>query len=300
MSSDIGASSVFGPAYAQLDRKIDIIERDFRSDIAATNTKIDGVSSKIDRVMESIFERLDRRDGIASLAKSHGNGGGNGKTSSTDPYQLIATASGLCLLFGGLGTYVINNVNSSIAANLERTNSAMTVISDALKKETVDRVDSDRRMYDFISTGFAKEWSKDAQAEFERRIDERAAMQHEFNTASLARLDKEQDATKIYMQTAIVPREEHKQERELESEAKAHTEKAFSESLDRVVAHLNQSDLRTEQKFSEMEKAIHGFGLVDEVKSMRDELQSLSAKFFSLITGIGSNGKPPGSPTGEH
>lgn len=277
--------SVFGAAYVQLDRKIDTIERDFRADIATLSTKIETVnaasSAKIDRLGEQIFERIDRIN-----TRPSGSSSSNGKGLVDSIPTWIATASGLIVLFGGLGSYALSNINSFQAANLERTTAAMAVIGKALEKETQDRTESDRRIYDFMSAGFAKEWSKDAQTEFERRIDEGAAKEEKFAAASLARIDKDMDSVKLYMSTAVVPRAEHLQEQELERDAKAHNEKQMGDSIDRVVQHLNQSDLRTEQKFTEIERVIHGYGIADEVKALRDDVQTTTGRMLNTIIGI--------------
>lgn len=291
--TDNGSASVFGPAYAQLDRKIDIIERDFRADIAATNTKIDGVGAKIDGVRDSIFERLDRREGIATLSRSsngYGNGYSNGKTDN-NPYTLIVTAVGICTLLGSAGAYVSSNLQTQAAANFTATKDAMLVVSDTLKKETTDRQEADRRIYEAIKDDMSKVWSKDAHLEFEKRIDQADLFRHEYYIAAIARLEKEHD----YMIANMVPRAEHEQKWATQQSDLTRIEKQAAERSDSISLRLNAAQLSSDTKLAEVERVIHGYGIADEVKSIQDKLQSLTDKIFGIITAFVPK---PGSPAG--
>lgn len=270
----------FGFGYAQLDRKIDIIERDFRSDIAATNTKIDGVSAKIDRVVEGIFERLDRRDGIATLSKSHHSSPSNGGGSKSDPYQLIGTALLICAGLGSAGTYVASNLQSQQTANMQATKDAMLVLSDTLKKETLDRQDSNRRMYDTIQIEISKVWPKEAHAEYEKRVDQVGQLRHDFYIAEFTRLEKERET----MVANMVPRAEHEQQWKNDVEDRLRIERQFGDRENALSSRINQDELRSETKFAEVDRVTHGYGIPDELKVMQDAIKNLGDKVFTVIT----------------
>lgn len=273
-----GGGSPWGGGYQSLDRKIDAVERDFRAEIGAIRVEMrEGNATILDRIDKSAAAAANTAAAIAASATAHG-------PKQTNPFQLViglgSTAIAIIGLLGSWFSYVSSNLTSSIAAVAAAANKDAAALSLALTQEQHDRIDDRRLVYTAIEKESAKAWSKDAQIESERRIDERNVMEQTYLHETIARLDKDHDNLANHM----VPREEHDRERAEEKEAQARSERQLTESINHVVEHLNKSDERVDAKFSEQEKVLHAVGISDELKNLESHQRDIDEKFFRLLS----------------
>lgn len=263
-----GGSPWGNGAFQSLDQKIVRVEGDLRAEIGEVRREIRegiaGLGEKLDRSLDrSALERSAARE-------TSGNGGkekGGDKTFVLVS-SLIGTAIGIITLLGSWFGYVSNTLDSKIAD-----------VKAAVEVEEKLRSESQRSL-------FEKTVSKDAFVEYAKRIDEVSELEQKYNEKMLAKFDSE-----------LVPRTENDQRWKDQSEDIGRLERQLSNSLDRVVEHLNKSDETSANKFTELEKVVHGYGLGDEVKDLQTQVRNGTDKLFDLISklnlGLGSSSSPP-------
>lgn len=218
--------------------------------------QINEVRREIREGITALGEKLDRRDAHQKVEKP-----ANG---SNQIYGFIGTAVGIISLLGTWFSYVSSNLESKIQVN----------------RETIESVDKARVEGQKLT--FEKLVSKDAFAEHTRRIDERNELEQKYTDRMLAKFDSE-----------LVPRTENDQRWKDQTEDIGRLERQLSNSIDRVVEHLNKSDETSSNKFTELEKVVHGYGLGDEVKDLQTQVRNATDKLFDLISRMGSKVDQP-------
>lgn len=198
----------------------------------------------------------------------------------TNPYQLIGTAVTIVLGLGSIFAWEAGNLTTSI-----------TAVAITIKDEVEERITSQRRLYDEMEKGFDKTWSKDAHVEFERRIDERNVLEQKYADVRFDRIGVDIDR----LQAIIVPRAENDQRWKDQTEDIGRLERQLSGSLDRLAEHVNKSDDTNAQKFSDVDKGLHGYGLPDEVKDIQTQLRVMDDKLFHLVGPPDQSDRPKSS-----
>lgn len=254
--------------YQSLDRKIDAVERDFRVEIGAIRTEMrDGNNA--------ILDKIDRT------------------SKPTSPYQLIGTAFIIITALGSAGAYVVSNQNATIVTVSTTLTADIAANSKSIKDETKSRTEDQLHIYELIGKNAEKEWSKDAQTEFEKRIDERNQLEQSYEHETFARIDRRDET----LQNNIVPRAEHEQRWIDEKASQDRNDRMLAGSIDRLAEHVNKSDEGTSLKFSDIEKVIHGYGIADELKDLQAQLRDIGDKVFRWIS---SSERPDRSKTPEN
>lgn len=253
-----GGGSPWNGAYRDLDQKITNVAENFRMEVNTIRSEMQSGNAAI---MAEIGRSAERTATAAAASAPK----------QTNPYQLIGTALTIVLALGSAGSWEAGNLNNAITANVA-----------ALKEEGDARLVTQRRIYDEIEKTAEKAWSKDAHLEFERRIDERNQLEQTYNHEIFAKLQSE-----------LVPRAENDQRWKDQTEDIGRLERQLSGSLDRLAEHVNKADDTNAQKFNEVDKGLHGFGLTDEVRDMQTQLRDISDKMFRLIA-PNEDSKPKG------
>lgn len=312
-----GNPAQFG-TLAALDRRIDNIDREVKSDFANLSSRLDSsvasirneVAGRIDRL--SSEQREQTQDLSNKIERSQRN---------TNPYQLIL----VMLAIGGAacaaGAYVAKNLSDNEISTADALSKSIVSVNETLGKtiaavdevlakdialnkkaiegEEKERVESDRRIYEVMGKVGAAAWSRDAQTEFEKRIDEEKGLERDYVRERLTR--DEHDIDRVA--SIVVPREDETQYRATVTRDMDRLDKTTADSLDRITHHLNDSDIRTDSKFAEQDKSLHGYGLNDEVKSHETAIRDLSDRQFQMFLGNSvpwlNSAKPKPPQTGE-
>lgn len=275
MSEGNGTNS---STYQILDRKIDNVEREIRSELSGLRAEFADLGNRI-------ADKIDRSN------------------KQTNPYQLIGTALLIVGALGGAGSYVSANISStmmSISTTLsqevrDREHDREQYERDRdddhkqdnvrLDQERRDRDEDRKRIYAYVND---EAWPRAAHLEFEKRMDERRDAEREQVSAITHTIE--------VLSEKVVPRDENEQRWKDGQTSLAQLAATLTASISRVQAHLDNSDAVTAAKMTEIEHVIHGFGLADEVKQIEAHQQATDDKVFNLLGPASTTHTPAPSP----
>lgn len=247
------------PSFQFLDSKIDASDQKFNKAISELRTEAKESETRI-------LEHFDRH-----------------QPKPSSPTWLI-TIGGIALAaLTSVFSYVSNNLDSKINAASVSTNQQMSAFTSLISTETRDRDEDKKRTYQYMNEHL---YNKDAQVEFEKRMDERNAYQLATYNRDLMTVQDQFvhiASTMTVMNGEMVTREEHKQRWADENDAIARMERTTADSLTRITEHLNKSDESAAANYTEVNRSIHGYGIADEVKDLNSQLHDLNDKIFRLI-----------------
>lgn len=263
-----GSSAGAGAIYAAFDRKMEGIERDLRQDFANYRTENNNTFSDFRSEIKSDIASL--RSQISEVLSKIGNNNkpaaisGGGGLGNTNTFVIIAAT--IILPLCGLGAYVVGNLDTKFSK-------AVDTNAHDIEVEKQARTDSTRVMYE-------KTWPKEAQIEYEKRVDERNGLEAHFQDEVNTQVINEIKTVVAQM----VPRAEHEQRWTDQKEQITTLEHSLSESLNRLAEHVNAGDKTVADKFSDVDKSLHGYGIADEMKDIQNQLRDAQDRIFHLAT----------------
>lgn len=278
MADDTGAAAAVAAAiangYARFDSKFEGMERDLKNDIAGyrseSNKSFSEFRSDIRSDIESLRTLMSEvlsKLGAANVANNRPfTVGSSGKEGLGNTNTFVIIAATIILPLCGLGAYVVGNLDTKFSK-------AVDTNAHDIEVEKQARTDSTRVMYE-------KTWPKEAQIEYEKRVDERNGLEAHFQDEVNTQVINEIKTVVAQM----VPRAEHEQRWTDQKEQITTLEHSLSESLNRLAEHVNAGDKTVADKFSDVDKSLHGYGIADEMKDIQNQLRDAQDRIFHLAT----------------
>jgi hypothetical protein len=242
--------------FGALEQRVYGAERKIDDLSAQTSQQIQSLRTELGGAIQAISTKIDQQQ-VAQIDIS--------RTRWTPIISTVAALVGAFVaIFGVVGSMALGPIRSDIDklyAVSDKTNERMTpllTLSDDQKSNVV--------RFAALEKSEDGKWSKDAQAEYEKRIDEVNALQRDYAKRDLERVENHIDTV------------DNNQIKRPEITALFANQTALVD---------NQSD-RTDSLSRNLEDARHEIGSAynvgDEIKALRAQIENLSSRMFGLLS----------------
>lgn len=283
VAGDNGNGSNSG-SYRDLDRKIDNVVDKVDQDLVRFRGEIREDFQNHQARSEANFQNFQ-----TNIASQIRNALGSPKSPQVVP--LIGTAIGIITVLGSVIGFIYSDLNASIDKTDKSATKALEKLANAQATELTLRAASEQRIYDVITRVNENVWHKDAQAEFERREDEERELQFTALKDSVTVLAG--GVTRLAAE--IVPRAEHDRQWANDKEMIGRVEASMTQSINRVLEHLNKFEDRSALKFDTLDHDTHPYGTADVFKDLGSRVQNLQDQLLRFLV-PGPSATAPAAP----